>query len=60
VFDTGGPEAAAFARAAQRTAEARRDLFKRLSMDPIELRTDRAYLPALTTFFESRARRLRH
>jgi len=60
VFDTGGPEAGAFARAARRMAEARRDLFKRLSMDPIELRTDRPYLPALTTFFESRARRMRH
>jgi uncharacterized protein (DUF58 family) len=60
VFDTGGPEAAAFARTARRTAEARRDLFKRLAMDPIELRTDRPYLPALTTFFESRARRMRH
>ena len=41
-------------------AEARRALFKRLSMDPIELATDRPYLPALTTFFESRARRMRH
>jgi hypothetical protein len=29
-------------------------------MDPIEVRTDRDYLPALTTFFEARARRLRH
>jgi hypothetical protein len=29
-------------------------------MDPIELATDRPYLPALTTFFESRARRMRH
>jgi uncharacterized protein (DUF58 family) len=60
VFDTGGPEAEAFARASRRMVEARRDLFKRLSMDPIELRTDRPYLPALTTFFESRARRMRH
>jgi hypothetical protein len=29
-------------------------------MDPIQVRTDRAYLPALTSFFEARARRLRH
>jgi uncharacterized protein (DUF58 family) len=60
VFDTSGPEAAAFARKARATNEARRALFKRLSMDAIEVRTDRPYLPALTTFFEARARRLRH
>jgi hypothetical protein len=60
VFDTGGPEAAAFARAARAEAEARRALFKRLSMDAIDVRTDRPYLPALTTFFEARARRMRH
>ena len=60
VFDTGGPEAAAFARGVRQAAEGRRALFKRLSMDPIELATDRPYLPALTTFFESRARRMRH
>ena len=60
VFDTGGPEAVAFARGVRQQAQARRDLFKRLSMDAIELSTDRNYLPALTTFFESRARRLRH
>lgn len=60
VFDTGGPEAAAFARAARQGVEKRRALFKRLSMDAIDVRTDRPYLPALTTFFEARARRLRH
>jgi uncharacterized protein (DUF58 family) len=60
VFDTGGPEAAAFARSARAAVEARNALFKRLSMDPIAVRTDKNYLPALTTFFEARARRLRH
>jgi hypothetical protein len=40
--------------------EARANLFKRLAMDPIELSTAKPYLPALTSFFESRARRLRH
>ena len=34
LFDTGGPEAAAFARAARAAAEARKALFKRLAMDP--------------------------
>ena len=60
VFDTGGPEAAAFARSARAAVEARSALFKRLAMDPIAVRTDKNYLPALTTFFEARARRLRH
>jgi len=60
VFDTGGPEAAAFARSARAAVEARNALFKRLAMDPIAVRTDKNYLPALTTFFEARARRLRH
>jgi hypothetical protein len=45
---------------ARAEAEARKALFKRLAMDPIEVRTDRNYLPALTTFFEARSRRLRH
>src|SRR6478672_3649595 len=49
LFDTGGPESAAFSRAARAEAEARKALFKRLAMDPIEVRTDRNYLPALTT-----------
>ncbi|HXU65516.1 MAG TPA: DUF58 domain-containing protein, partial [Polyangia bacterium] len=60
VFDTGGPEAAAFARSVRAVREARTNLFKRLAMDPIELSTAKPYLPALTTFFESRARRMRH
>jgi uncharacterized protein (DUF58 family) len=60
VFDTGGPEAAAFSRAARAAIDARNALFKRLAMDPIDVRTDRNYLPALTSFFEARARRLRH
>jgi hypothetical protein len=51
VFDTSGPEA----RASRAKA-----LFRRLDMDPVHVRTDRPYLPALTTFFEARARRLRH
>jgi uncharacterized protein (DUF58 family) len=60
VFDTSGPEAAAFAKAARQAVEARQALFKRLSMDAVEVRTDRSYLPALTSFFEARARRMRH
>lgn len=59
-FDTSGPEARAFAANAARMKDARHALFKKLDLDGIEARTDRPYLPALTAFFEARARRLRH
>jgi uncharacterized protein (DUF58 family) len=60
LFDTSGPEGRAFAAEVKRQDESRQALFRRLDMDPIAARTDKSYLPALTTFFEARARRLRH
>jgi uncharacterized protein (DUF58 family) len=60
VFDTAGREARVWERDARRATDARDALFRRLNMDAIRVRTDRPYLPALTTFFEARARRLRH
>jgi uncharacterized protein (DUF58 family) len=60
VFDTSGPEAKAFAREARRAVDAREALFRRLDMDALRVSTDKAYLPALTSFFEARARRMRH
>jgi uncharacterized protein (DUF58 family) len=60
VFDSSGPEARAFATAAREQQAGREALFRRLSLDAISVSTDRPYLPALTTFFEARARRLRH
>ena len=36
------------------------ELFRRLDLDAISVRTNQPYLPALTSFFEARARRLRH
>lgn len=60
VFDTAGREAREWERQARLAMEGRDALFRRLKMDPIRVRTDRPYLPALTTFFEARARRLRH
>ena len=60
VFDTSGPEAKAFAREARRAAETRESMFRRLDMDALRVSTDKPYLPALTSFFEARARRLRH
>jgi hypothetical protein len=60
VFDTSGPEGKVFADKSRAAREAREGLFRRLSLDAIAVRTDRPYLPALTSFFEARARRLRH
>jgi uncharacterized protein (DUF58 family) len=60
VFDTSGPEGRAFAAESRALRDGRETLFRRLSLDAISVRTDRPYLPALTSFFEARARRLRH
>lgn len=60
VFDTSGPEGRAFAKESRALRDAREALFKRLDLDAISVRTDRPYLPSLTSFFEARARRLRH
>jgi len=60
LFDTSGKEGRLFAARALRRKEERKTLFRRLDLDPVEVRTDRSYLPALTAFFEARARRLRH
>jgi uncharacterized protein (DUF58 family) len=60
VFDTSGPESRAFAKEARRALEALHSLFRKLDMDSLRVSTDKPYLPALTSFFEARARRLRH
>jgi uncharacterized protein (DUF58 family) len=60
VFDTSGPEGRAFAAESRAIRAAREALFKKLDLDAISVSTDRPYLPALTSFFEARARRLRH
>jgi uncharacterized protein (DUF58 family) len=60
VFDTSGPEGRAFAAESRALREQREALFRRLNLDAITVGTDRPYLPALTSFFEARARRLRH
>lgn len=58
--DTRGPAARAYA---QRVAEAharREAIFRRESIDFIDARTDRPYLPDLVAFFRAREGRLRH
>ncbi|HEY0713524.1 MAG TPA: DUF58 domain-containing protein [Polyangia bacterium] len=60
LFDTSGPEGRAYAEQSKKAREARLALWKRLALDAVTLGTDKPYLPALTAFFEARARRLRH
>ncbi len=60
LFDSSGPEGAAFADQTRIEKQAREQLWKRLSLDAMSLRTDKPYLGALTSFFEARARRMRH
>jgi uncharacterized protein (DUF58 family) len=60
VFDSSGPEGLAFAAESRALRASREALFRRLALDAIAVRTDRPYLSALTSFFEARARRLRH
>ncbi|HEY3358399.1 MAG TPA: DUF58 domain-containing protein [Polyangia bacterium] len=60
VFDTHGPEAGEYAKRVRRARDEREALFRKLKIDFINLRTDQPYLGALVTFFEARARRLRH
>ena len=60
VYDTSGRDARRFAEESRLARLGREALFKRLSLDAITLHTDKPYLPALTSFFEARARRLKH
>jgi uncharacterized protein (DUF58 family) len=60
LVDTSSREARAWEREAQQAVAARDALFRRLALDAIRVRTDRPYLQALTTFFDARARRMRH
>ena len=58
--DSSGPEGRAFAAESRAIRAAREALFKKLDLDAISVSTDKPYLGALTSFFEARARRLRH
>ncbi len=53
------PARAAFRGASEAARAARRDLFRRLGVDHIELSTDRSYVQPLLDFFRMRARRFR-
>jgi uncharacterized protein (DUF58 family) len=53
------PARAAVRRVAETEREQRRELFRRLGVDHIELSTDRSYVQPLLNFFRMRARRFR-
>jgi len=59
-FDTSGPEAREYAAMVRRKREEREALLKRMSVDFVNVRTDRPYVDALVAFFKARERRMRH
>src|SRR5205823_4931453 len=58
-FDTDGPGRARYAAAVRRAREEREALFRRHSMDFVNVRTDQPYVGSLVAFFRARERRLR-
>jgi uncharacterized protein (DUF58 family) len=58
-FDSGGPERQRYQAMVRRGREEREALFRRHSMDFVNVRTDRPYVQALVAFFRARERRLR-
>ena len=50
----------AYARRVAQARVARETLCRRLSIEAIDVRPGRPYLPALVAFFRARERRLRH
>ena len=58
LFDTSGRAARRYAEQVKRTRSERDQLFRRLRLDTIDVRTDAAYVGALLDFFRARERRL--
>jgi uncharacterized protein (DUF58 family) len=59
-FDTYGGDARRYAADASRARAEREQLFRRLKLDFINVRTDAPYLAPLVAFFRARERRLSH
>jgi len=59
-FDTSGPEGRAYVADVRRQRVDREQMFRRMSVDFVNVRTDRPYVDALVAFFRARERRLRH
>jgi uncharacterized protein (DUF58 family) len=59
-FDTAGPGRQRYGEMVKKARVEREGLFRRLSMDYVNVRTDQPYVGALIAFFRARERRLRH
>ena len=60
VFDSSGPAAREYPRLVRRARDEREALFRKLSIEFINVRTDQPYLGSLVSFFQARWWRLRH
>jgi uncharacterized protein (DUF58 family) len=59
-FDTGGAENREYVAMVRRKREEREQLLRRMSLDYVNVRTDKPYVDALIAFFRARERRMRH
>jgi uncharacterized protein (DUF58 family) len=59
-FDTGGPEARAYVELVKRRAGERAALLRRMSLESVNVHTDKPYVDALVAFFRAREKRMRH
>ena len=59
-FDTGGAERREYMAMVQRKQHEREEMLKRMSVDFVNVRTDKPYVDALIAFFRARERRMRH
>jgi uncharacterized protein (DUF58 family) len=59
-FDTGGRERREYAKLVRKQAAERESVLKRMSVDYVNVRTDKPYVDALVAFFRARERRMRH
>ena len=59
-FDTAGPGRKAYADRVKKARFERESMFRKLSMDFVNVRTDMPYVGSLVAFFRAREHRLRH
>jgi uncharacterized protein (DUF58 family) len=59
-FDTAGPGRSRYRERIEKARSEREALFRRLSMDFVNVRTDQPYVGSLIAFFRARERRMRH
>jgi uncharacterized protein (DUF58 family) len=59
-FDTGGPEAREYEALVKRRAADRAGLLRRMSIETVDVQTDKPYVDALVAFFRAREKRMRH